>query len=190
MDLAEIQLPNALLGASTSGSLYVAWIALSYARVYDKPISDVLSTPWDDIVPTLFDGLHDGAQIVSALPASPPLLLTEEVKTAIRLGDGHWFVDRLRENSVDAWPVKVPLRAYYADNDVDVIPKDVTIFAVRARQTNQDRFPFEAISVGEFDHDGSVLEAAPAVVAWFNSLAREAEPVSVRTDTVRTDTHN
>jgi len=135
MNLAEVQLRYALEGKAKFGSLYIAWIALCYARVYDQPINDVLLAPWDDIVSSLFDGTRDGAEIVATLPTSPTSLLTEKVKAAIRLDGSHWFVDRLHDNSVVDWTVKTPLRAYYADKDVDVIPKDVITFRKSSQAT-------------------------------------------------------
>lgn len=173
MNLADVQIRNALKGDSKFGSLYIAWVAVSYARVYDKPVEEVLVPPWNRIATTLFDGTHDGAEIVATLPNQPADLLTPEVSTALD-GDGrHWFVDRLRDNSIVPWTVSVPLRAYFGEQDVDVTPTDVLAWANAA---NAEPSPFSVVNLGAFDHDGSILAAAPDVLNWFNALNTTSAP--------------
>ncbi len=167
LDIADIGFPNALKGSSRFGSLYVTWVALSYARVYGHPVTDILREPWADIAPGLFDGNKDGAAIPTALPKDPKVLLTPALLTAVREGKNHWFLARLRDNSILDWTPAIPVRGYFGSLDVEVPSQDVLALADRAQR---EGFPFEAIPLGTFDHDGSILAAAPEVLAWFETL--------------------
>jgi pimeloyl-ACP methyl ester carboxylesterase len=168
VDLAGIALPNALTGRSRFASLYLAWIAVTYARVYDMPLDTVVREPFPRTAPPLFDGAHDGAAIVTALPADPRELLTPVLLAAEESGGDHWFLTRLAENSLLDWTPKAPVRLYYGERDVDVSPEEAISFARRTSARGAD---VAAESVGDLDHDASILAAAPKVRAWFDSLA-------------------
>jgi len=174
MNLADVQIRNALKGGSKLGSLYIAWVAVSYARVYDKPIEEVLVSPWNRIATTLFDGTHDGAEIVASLPDKPADLLTLEVSAALDGSHKHWFVERLRDNGIVPWTVSAPLRAYFGEKDVDVTPTDVLEWATTAKAA---QVPFSVVNLGAFDHDRSILAAAPDVLNWFNSMSEPPAPL-------------
>ena len=167
-DLAGISLPTALTGRSRFASLYLAWIATSYARVYGMPLDSVVREPWARSAPPLFDGSHDGAAIVAALPANPRELLSPALLAAQASGGEHWFLARLAENSLLDWTPQAPIRLYYGERDVDVSPEEAVAFATRMRARGAD---VVAESVGDLDHDASILAAAPKVRAWFDSLA-------------------
>jgi hypothetical protein len=166
-DLAGIGLPMALTGRSRFASTYLAWIAVTYARVYGMPLDSVLREPWARTAPPLFDGSHDGAAIVAALPADPRALLTAELLAAQESGREHWFLARLAENGLLDWTPQAPIRLYYGERDVDVSPEEAIAFAARARARGADAV---AESVGDLDHDASILAAAPKLRDWFDSL--------------------
>ena len=167
-DLAGIGLPTALTGRSRFASLYLAWIATTYARVYGMPLDSVLRDPWARTAPALFDGAHDGDTIVAALPADPHDLLTPELLAAQAAGGTHWFLARLAENSLLDWTPRAPIRLYYGERDVDVSPEESIAFAAQMQERGAHAI---AESVGDLDHDGSILAAAPKLRAWFDSLA-------------------
>ena len=167
-DLAGIGLPMALTGRSRFASLYLAWIATTYARVYGMPLDSVVREPFPRTAPPLFDGAHDGTAIVAALPANPRDLLTPALLAAQASGGEHWFLARLAENSLLDWTPQAPIRLYYGERDVDVSPEEAVAFAARMRARGAD---VVAESVGELDHDASILAAAPKIRAWFDSLA-------------------
>lgn len=170
LDLPNDGLANALSGRARFGSLYLAWIAVSYARVYGEPLDSVLRASWTTAAPPLFDGTRDGAEILAALPADPRQLFTDELLAAIDTGGQHWFLERLRENSLLDWRPCAPARSYHGDEDAEVPATDSHRLAARAAA---EGFDFEAIGVGPYDHDASVLRAAPLVLAWFDQLGRQ-----------------
>jgi pimeloyl-ACP methyl ester carboxylesterase len=168
VDLANIGIKSALEGRSRFGSLYVAWIALTYSRDYGEPMESVLREPWSSTVAGLFDGYHDGDFIVEALPSDPTALLTDEARDAIDNGQPHWFLDRLTENGLLEWTPKAPVRIYYGEQDVDVTSDQAALMQLLAEERGAD---VVAVSVGQADHEASILLAAPLLRDWFDSLS-------------------
>lgn len=165
IDLADIGFPESLAGRSRFASLYVAWVATTYARVYGEPVESVLMPPWHAVARELFDEKHDADTILARLPQQPRTLLAENLRSAFADGGSHWFVDRLRENGLQDWLPTLPVRLYFGTRDVDVPHADALAFAARAEANGA---PVEAIDVGPVDHDTSILDAAPHIIAWFD----------------------
>ena len=128
----------------------------------------MLREPWSSTVAELFDGEHDGDAIVEALPKDPRALLTDEVRNAIDNGDAHWFLDRLTENGLLDWTPRSPVRLYYGEQDEDVTPDQAMLMQQLGQERGAD---VVAVSVGQVDHEASILLAAPLLRDWFDSLA-------------------
>lgn len=167
-DLSGIGFPSALAGRSRFASLYIAWIANSYARIYAMPLGSVIREPYQSRLATLFDGAHDGAAIVAALPAQPREMLTPAFLADYDAGRETWFVARLAENSLYGWKPQAPIRLYFGEADVDVSPEEARAAATHFTVAGSD---VRAVSVGAVDHEGSILAAAPLLRAWFDELA-------------------
>ncbi len=166
-DLRGISLPQALTGETDSHELYLAYIATAYARVYDRPISSVLREPYATELPRVFDGEHEVEQIHEALPEWPREMFSDEFLEAYDQGGEHWLLDAFEENSIEPWPSRTPIRVYYGDEDVDVLPAE----ALRAESTMSALGAnISAVSVGAYDHDMSALHALPRAFVWFNEF--------------------
>jgi pimeloyl-ACP methyl ester carboxylesterase len=170
VDLADLGLGRALRGESRFASLYIAWLALSYARAYCEDISSVLDSPWDLLSPDMFDGKHDGDSIVAALPADPRDLFNRAFMAARERGESHWFLSRLRENSILEWRPSTPTRCYFGTLDVDVGPEQSELLQRLSGES------VAAVSVGEVDHEKTVGLAAPLLRDWFDEVAASFVP--------------
>lgn len=173
IDLANIQFGEALKGRSQFASLYIAWIANTYARVYAMPLDSVIREPYAGRLATLFDGAHRGEDIVAALPANPREMMTPAFLVDFDGKRPHWFVERLVENGLVGWTPRAPVRLYYGDADVAVEPEDARIAAAAFASRGAD---VQAVSVGAQDHDTSVIGAIPAMRAWFDELETKFPP--------------
>jgi dienelactone hydrolase len=167
VDLARIQFPAALRGRSRFASLYIAWIASTYARTYAMPLDSVIREPYASQLATLFDGAHDGDAILAALPKQPRDMLAPAFLADYDAERPTWFVARLAENSLLDWTPRAPVRLYYGEDDVNVDPEDARVAAAAFRSRGAD---VTAVSVGAHDHDASVLAAVPPLRAWFDAL--------------------
>jgi pimeloyl-ACP methyl ester carboxylesterase len=167
--LREVSFPQALTGTTKSHSFYLAYLASSYAKLYDRPLQSILTAAYAEQVPVLFDGAHESDEISAALPAHPRDLFNPEFLQAYDNGKSHWFLDALAENNVDDWTPAAPSRIYYGDNDVDVLPEEARRAAAAMKRRGAD---ITAISVGPHDHDASALRAIPQAIRWFTDLSR------------------
>lgn len=169
-DLRNISLPQALTGETDSHELYLGYIVTAYARVYDLPISTALREPYATDLPRVFDGEHDVEQVFEALPELPREMFSDEFLKAYDESGDHWLLDAFEENSIEPWAAKAPIRAYYGDADVDVLPAE----ALRAESTMSALgADISAISVGPYGHDESALHALPRAFAWFREIEEQ-----------------
>jgi pimeloyl-ACP methyl ester carboxylesterase len=166
----EISFPQALTGESKSHAFYLAYLANSYAHVYGRPLSSILTSSYVETIPVLFDGDHTSEKISAALPADPRELFNPEVLAAYDQGKSHWFLDALAENDVYNWTPLAPVRIYYGDDDVDVLPEEARRAEAAMKQRGAD---VRAVSVGPYSHGASVLRAVPQAIRWFSELDHE-----------------
>jgi dienelactone hydrolase len=166
--LREISFPQALTGEAKSHPFYLAYIANAYAAVYSQPPESILKAPYAATLPPLFDGDHEPSVIAAAMPEDPRDLFRADFLDAYSQGKSHWFLDALAENNVGNWVPRAPVRAYFGESDVDVLPEE-------ARRAEADMKPLgadlTAICVGPYDHNGSALRAIPQALRWFTRLA-------------------
>jgi hypothetical protein len=167
--LREVSFPQALTGATDFDAFYLAYIANSYAHVYDRPLNSILTSPYVEKVPVLFDGDHTTEEILAAMPDDPRDLFNPEFLDAYDHGKSHWFLDALAENDVDDWTPVAPVRIYFGDDDVDVLPEEARRAEAAMKQRGAD---VGAISVGPYNHRASVRRAVPQALRWFTDLAK------------------
>jgi pimeloyl-ACP methyl ester carboxylesterase len=168
--LREVSFPQALTGKTKSHALYLAYITSSYCRIYGRPFKSLLTAPYVETAPVLFDGDHTPDAILAALPADPRKLFNPEFLNAYDQGKPHWFLDALAENNVHAWVPVAPVRVYFGDEDQDVLPEEARRAEAAMRQRGAD---VTAISVGACNHEASALRAIPQAIRWFTELANK-----------------
>jgi pimeloyl-ACP methyl ester carboxylesterase len=173
-NLADFSLPMAMKGKSPGDPIYLTNMAISYATYYGHPLNSVMTTEAARRAEILFDGNHE-KDIAGQMPANPRTLFRADFLEALDKAKPHWFLDAARANEAYDWAPKAPFRAYYGDLDVDVYPDDSRRFAEHARRLGGHA---EAISVGRYDHFGSVIQAVPKVRAWFDALVTSSEPAA------------
>ena len=171
VDLDGRGVAGALAGGSEFCSLYLGWIAKTYAEHYGESLASVLRPEWAAAAEMLFDGSRGGEQAVATLPAQPRDLLTPEFLAAYDAHREHWFLDRLRENNVLDWSPRAPVRVYFGTGDADVTPGQAACLQENYRSHGGDA---TAICVGDVDHEGSIVPAAPLIRNWFDELAARA----------------
>jgi hypothetical protein len=166
-NLADMSLGFAMKGRSPEDSIYLTTVALSYATFYDKPLESVLNQKYADIARRDFDGDHEDA-LEASMPSNPRLLFQPAFLRDFDTHGDDWFIDAMRKNEAYDWVPRAPFRAYYGTKDVDVTPEESKYFAQHAKRNGGN---VTAIAVGPYDHDQSVLHAAPLIRRWFDSLS-------------------
>lgn len=164
-DLAGISVPYAF---KHKHSLYLAYIAASYAAQYRQPLGSVIAERYAKVLPALFDGNHSVDAISAALPADPRDLFRPEALAGIETGKPDWFTQGLAANEAFRWAPKAPLRLYYGDRDTDVSPADSKRFHAVSTQLGGN---VRLMPQGPYDHVGTALQAVPRIRVWFDELS-------------------
>lgn len=170
-DMSGIALPAALDPERTDpakATLYLAYLLVSWKSLYALYTDphDVFMEPYAATVEGLFDGEHEFDEIVSALPASPELLLRPEILALLNHPTGR-LAAALRANDVCRWAPAVPTRLYAGRRDHDVVPEH----AQRCRAQIAARGGVaEVVDAGEVDHIGTAIVSLPLIRDWFIHL--------------------
>lgn len=167
-DLAGTEFPGILAGAASSDAAYAAYLAFSYIQSYGiDTAAGVFASPYDTVVPLLFDGQHAFDEIANALPA-PRVLFRPEFLRAVSEGTDA-FAWQLRQNDTLLIAPRAPVRLYYGDADVDVLPRNAQIAALAMTSVGVH---VTAVDLGaDVDHPLSEQLGLPAVRGWFDQLA-------------------
>ncbi|MEU1827203.1 lipase family protein [Streptomyces abikoensis] len=151
--------------------LYLAYFITAWNKMYGLYASpgDVFRSPYDSKVETLFDGHHTTAQIAGELPAASKDLFTEDFLNKVRKPAGV-LKDRLRlmDNTCD-WRPDVPVEIFHGRGDKDV---DFSHAEYCADQLAGNGAAHRLTDVGDYDHNGSVRQALPRIVRFFDESAK------------------
>ena len=164
-DLAGVSVPYAF---QHKHSLYLSYIAISYAAQYHQPLGTVIADRYAGMLPGLFDGNHKVDAISAALPADPRDLFRPEAFAAIEAHQSNWFTDGLAANEAFRWAPKAPLRLNYGDKDTDVSPQDSKHFAAESAKLGGN---IHLMPQGPYDHVGTALQAVPRIRVWFDQIS-------------------
>jgi hypothetical protein len=150
--------------------LYVAYLLLAYDDIYDVygRRSEVFRQPYAGRVPGLFDMEHYFDDVVAALPPTSRELLTASWFQAVRTDPDEPMRVRLRQNAVDRWQPRAPIRIYYSPVDEEVSFEDVLVSVGRLRSRGAEvtvrRLP-------GLDHVNSWVRAMPRAADYFERLS-------------------
>ena len=160
-----------LLNAETSVTLplYASYILLAYDDVYNiyGRTSDVFRQPYASTVHDLFDMQHFFDDVLGGLPATSRELVKPSFRAAVITNPHHPLRIRLRQNAVDRWRPRAPLRIYHSPDDEEVPYGDAleSVERLRSRGAEVTVRPLPG-----FDHVNSWIQAMPRAVRWFRSL--------------------
>ncbi|MCP4644307.1 MAG: hypothetical protein GY851_27945 [bacterium] len=167
-DLAGVTFPDFLERTSAYHAAYLAYLVNAYASAYDQPLNSVLTDSYAELVPTLFDGEHDEWVVAQSMPKEPRALFRKEFLEAYDNQQPHWLMTALVENGVFKWTPKAPVRIYFGERDQTVSPTEGKAAVDEFTKRGCDA---SLVSIGQYDHGGTVLHAAPKIRNWFDEIA-------------------
>jgi hypothetical protein len=149
--------------------LYASYILLAYDDVYNvyERTSDVFRQPYASTVSGLFDMHHFWDDVLAGLPPSSRALLTPRYYAHVTADARDPLRIRLRENAVDQWRPRAPVRVYQSTDDEEAPYADVLVSVERLRSRGAD---VTLRTLTGFDHVNSWVQAMPRAVSWFRSL--------------------
>jgi acetyl esterase/lipase len=155
--------------ATITVPLYVSYLLLAYDDVYDifDSTADVFRRRFAPTIDGLFDMQHFFDDILAELPPTSRALLRPSYYDGVIANPQDPLRVRLRENAVDDWSPRAPLRIYHSPDDEEVAFEDVLVSVQRLRSAGADvtvrRLP-------GFDHVNSWIQAMPRAARWFRSF--------------------
>ena len=162
-NLRTISFPAALKGGSPSHSLYLSYMARGYSARYDQPLESVLTGQAAALCHTLYDQPHKPDDIIAALPKAPRSLFTPAFLDDFDQGRPNWLLQAIGANETSHFTSKAPVRLYYGHSDIDVPPAEATTTAAMLTQRGARAV---SVDVGPYDHNPSILHAAPLALDW------------------------
>lgn len=182
-DLSGTQTPVLLSDEPYSNPGYVVYTLasydLAYGNIYDS-YSDVLQSPYDEVVVPYFDGNNTTLSMGQLNPQLPMVLsdlMVPEYLDEFASDDQHPFRSALADNDLYDWTPQRPIRMYYCTQDEQVdFNNSVTAETVMQANGAPD---VEAIDLGPFDHGGCYFFYTLSSVSYFNGLRTPCDPLSI-----------
>ncbi|MBV8632837.1 MAG: alpha/beta fold hydrolase [Silvibacterium sp.] len=171
-DLADTEFQGLLTGPSPDSSAYLAYLAVSYIRVYGAETNgDVFQPPYDSQIDSLFDGQNPLEQIAQTLPPPGALFRPEFLDSTLQTRNA--FANQLKENNTTGITPRAPVRLYYGEADVDVFPQNTLLAASAMKSAGVQ---VDVIDLGPgVDHPASAQLGLPAARAWFDLVAEDEQ---------------
>lgn len=176
-DMSGSQLDLILSGEPYTNPGYLVYVMasydLAYGDIYDT-YSDIIQSPYDDIVVPFFDGNNTTLSMGQLNPQLPMVivdLMTPTAYNAFESDMNHPLRVALAANDVYDWAPQRAMRIYYCTEDEQVDFSNA-ITAVETMQAN-GALDLLGIPLGALSHSGCVLPAMLGAVNYFNSVRTE-----------------
>ncbi|MBI5941802.1 MAG: hypothetical protein HY859_15405 [Caulobacterales bacterium] len=166
-NLRTVSFPAALKGGATQSSLYLNYLVRGLGARYGHPLESALTDRASALTRTLYDQPHKPEAIIAVLPRDPRGLFNTGFLDAFERGGPHWLLDAMAANEVSHFTPRAPVRLYFGAADLDVSPTEATTTARMFQALGADA---AAVDVGPYDHNASILRAAPKALAWLETL--------------------
>lgn len=152
---------------------FVAYIYNSYLNLDENitPPGSVFASPYNTLIPTLFDGSKSGDELNELLTTSTEALFTENYRLNYQTDDAfHSLLSAMETNSAGAWKTSVPTRIIHGTAD-DLVPYQVSENIYNDFQ-NKGTTRVELIPLQGLDHREGIIPAGLLSVEWFLELTQ------------------
>lgn len=121
-DLAGVQAGIISQGGEYPNPGYLPYLLLAYNSVYHiyDAVSDFLVSPYDVLLPPLFDGLHTMGEVNAVMPAVPNDIIVPAVLDSFNSDPEYKLHGFLKYNNTYNWKPEAPVRMYFCEGDNDV----------------------------------------------------------------------
>ena len=161
---------------------YLPYIILSYMDIYPPlqqyQLNEIFVSPYDTLLPPLFDGYHYGWEIDAIMPSIPIEILDTTFYNDFLSDSSHPFWQALEANNNYDWQPEAPVRMYYCGGDQSVAPTNSTV--AEAQMLSNGATDVQAIEVDpNLDHNECAYGALFAAVEWAYNMVDSCTTVSV-----------
>lgn len=181
-NLSSTMLPLLLSNTPYSNPGYIVYLLFAMERVYGniyQDYEDILDSPYDSLIPPLFDGTNTMAVVNNALPNKIRDFLQDTVidnLIADSVTQSHPIRLALEDNDNYDWAPSFPMELYYCtqDEQVDYQNSLDAEAAMQARGAN-----VTAVFRGNFNHGGCFLPSLGSALDFFQNLSTGCQSVSL-----------
>lgn len=171
-DLVTAELPGLFNGqlAAAIQPYYVGYTLTTWNALYHlfAAPADAFRAPYAGQLAGLFDGSHQDAAVMAALPPRLDQLLTPEYLGLARHPRGRLLRAFQANDTCAGWTPDVPVRLFAASGDTTV----TQVNALQCAQAIQARGGrVQVIQLGDVGHEVSDFLALPQIVRWFSQLS-------------------
>lgn len=170
-DLAGVQEETMFKEYSHPG--YLPYLFFTFQEVYNiyDDITTIFKSPYDSILPPMYQGYHSMGQINRLIPSVPKDVVKPEVVQAYLADDNFPFKVALRENSVHDWKPEKPMLLCFCDADEQVSYLNSIIAHKTMVQNGSDLVKIHRISE-HLGHNDCALFAVMYSKMFFDSIRR------------------
>jgi hypothetical protein len=127
-DLSAVMLDLMLTPEPYNSPFYLPYTVLAYNDVYelyDSP-SEFFISPYDTLLPPMFDGYHSGGEVDAVMPEIPIEIILPELVDEVSSNSNHPLRIALQENDVYPWVPQSPVALLHSNQD-DLVPVQNTL---------------------------------------------------------------
>lgn len=148
---------------------FLSYLALAYDDIYGwNRLSDIFQSPYDELVPELYDGAKTTSEIDDDLPNAVNLLFKESFLNGLINGQSDYFSTALMQNSLLDWNPIAPITIIHGNADT-FVPYENAITTQEVLLNNGAAF-VDLVTIDGGDHGTSVLPAIEYTINWFNTF--------------------
>ena len=106
---------------------YLPYLIYGYESIYDEiegPTEAVFKTPYDTLIPNMYDGNHDRFDFNKVLPSIPAEMVVDSIVHLFKTDSNFFFTRLLKENALWNWVPESPMQICYCKADEEVFYKN------------------------------------------------------------------
>jgi hypothetical protein len=171
-DMSGTELNDILSPRCPPNPYYAAYVLAAYQSVYSLAPgwADLVVSPYDTIIPPLFNGNTSSGTINSALPAcNISTILLPNLIFSLTNDPGCPLFQALRDNDLYRWKPIAPTRLYHCSGDHDVLPANSQVAYSSFQAQGASQVQLIDPKPGA-DHGGCIIPSLTAAKAWFDTL--------------------
>jgi len=156
--------------------VFLGYIANAYTQydLFTNSLSDMFNYPFDDLIPSLYDGTHTSDYINSQLTVFISDLFKADYISNFATSSSYQSIrDALDNNSIDAWDTNVPLLFIHGADDT-YVPPVISEYMFNAMITaGTSDLICSHITIPETDHSEGIVPAGLAGLAFFKEIREQ-----------------
>lgn len=159
-----------------SNPYYLPFLFFGYNEVYNlfNDPSDIMVSPYDTLLPPLFDGTHNSWEVDAVMPNKPKLIMRQEHIDSFANYPNNFFRVRLRENDTYNWTPTSPMRMYFCRADEQVNYRNTIVAYNKFLQNGTNPALIDTVQVSATASHYACAEVAIITgVNWFKTMAYE-----------------